>query len=223
MEFFNCKKKLEEKDQLKDNFMSIKNIKELENIVNSQLANKINKSTIENNELMIEINLENLEDVIQYLKSDDTCKFRQLIDIVGIDFPQEEKRFKLIYLLLSHENNSRIKISINFEPEKKVPSITKIFPSANWMEREVFDMYGVNFKDHPDLRRILTDYGFEGHPLRKDFPLTGHSEVRYSEDKKKVISEPVKLEQNYRNFDYESPWEGTKYIKDQSENNGKKN
>ena len=102
-------------------------------------------------------------------------------------------------------------------------SLTSVFPAANWMEREVFDMYGVNFKDHPDLRRILTDYGFEGHPLRKDFPLTGHSEVRYSEDQKKVISEPVKLEQNYRNFDYESPWEGTKYIKEEIENNDKKN
>ena len=217
MEFFNCKKKLEEKDQLKDNFMSIKNIKELENIVNSQLANKINKSTIENNELMIEINLENLEDVIQYLKSDDTCKFRQLIDIVGIDFPQEEKRFKLIYLLLSHENNIRIKVSISFEVEKKIPSITKIFPSANWMEREVFDMYGIKFMNHPDLRRILTDYGFKGHPLRKDFPLTGFNEVRYSEKDKKVIYEPVSLEQNYRNFDFQSPWEGTKYIKEAKE------
>ena len=101
--------------------------------------------------------------------------------------------------------------------------LTSIFPAANWMEREVFDMYGVNFKDHPDLRRILTDYGFEGHPLRKDFPLTGHTEVRYSEDEKKVIYEPVKLEQNYRNFDYESPWEGTKYIKEQTDNNDKKN
>ena len=122
-----------------------------------------------------------------------------------------------------------------FNPDKKIysrnsyfineneviSSLTSIFPSANWMEREVFDMYGVNFKDHPDLRRILTDYGFEGHPLRKDFPLTGHTEVRYSEDKKKVINEPVKLEQNYRNFDYESPWEGTKYIKEQTKNDKK--
>ena len=114
-------------------------------------------------------------------------------------------------------------LSYNITENEVIPSLTSIFPSANWMEREVFDMYGVNFKDHPDLRRILTDYGFEGHPLRKDFPLTGHTEVRYSEDKKKVINEPVKLEQNYRNFDYESPWEGTKYIKELTKSNDKKN
>ena len=125
----------------------------------------------------------------------------------------------MIYLFLSHEFNKRILISSLINSNEVVPSLTKIFPSANWMEREVFDMYGINFKDHPDLRRILTDYNFEGHPLRKDFPLTGHTEVRYSEDKKKVINEPVKLEQNYRKFDYDSPWEGTKYIKEQSKNN----
>ena len=113
----------------------------------------------------------------------------------------------------------RIKISINFEIGKKIPTLTKIYPSANWMEREVFDMYGVEFIDHPDLRRILTDYNFEGHPLRKDFPLTGFNEVRYSEKEKKVVYEPVKLEQNYRDFDFDSPWEGTKYIKEIKEKN----
>ena len=136
---------------------------------------------------------------------------------------RREYGFEICYLFLSHENNLRIKIIINFNLDEKIPSITKLYPSANWMEREVFDMYGVNFKDHPDLRRILTDYGFEGHPLRKDFPLTGHTEVRYNEEQKKVIKEPVKLEQNYRNFDYESPWEGTKYIKEQTDENDKKN
>jgi NADH-quinone oxidoreductase subunit C len=193
--------------------MLIKNIQELEKVVNSELTSKILESTISFDELMIDVSSSNLIDIIQFLKIDETCKFRQLIDIAGADFPTEEKRFKLIYLLLSHENNLRIKISTSFEMGKKIKSLTKIFPSANWMEREVFDMYGVEFENHPDLRRILTDYNFEGYPLRKDFPLTGFKEVRYSEKDKKVIYEPVKLEQNYRNFDFQSPWEGTKYIK----------
>ena len=143
-----------------------------------------------------------------------TCKFKQLIDIVGVDFPNSENRFKIYYLLLSHENNLRMKLMVSFNLEEKIPSITKLYPSANWMEREVFDMYGIKFKNHPDMRRILTDYGFVGHPLRKDFPLTGFNEVRYSEKEKKVIYEKVKLEQDYRNFDFESPWEGTKYLKE---------
>ena len=198
---------------------------EIEKIINSDLSTKIQNSFIENDELMIEIDENELIEVIQFLKTNDKCKFRQLIDIAGVDYPDNEKRFKLIYLFLSHENNIRIKLSINFEANQLINSITKIFPSANWMEREVFDMYGIKFKNHPDLRRILTDYGFKGHPLRKDFPLTGFNEVRYSEKEKKVIYEPVKLEQNYRNFDFESPWEGTNYLKNinNTEKNGKKN
>jgi NADH-quinone oxidoreductase subunit C len=194
-------------------------LKELEKLVNSELTSKIKKSSINFNELLIETSEEELINAIFFLKSNDKLKFRQLIDIAGVDYPEEEKRFKLVYLLLSHEKNIRIKISINFEIEKKIPTITKIYPSANWMEREVFDMYGIEFTGHPDLRRILTDYNFEGHPLRKDFPLTGFNEVRYSEKEKKVIYEPVKLEQNYRDFDFESPWEGTQYIKESSKKN----
>ena len=203
----------------------VENLKILEKLINSELSSKIKNSSIENNELLIEISDSDLIEVVQFLKTNEKCKFRQLIDIAGVDFPDEEKRFKLIYLFLSHEYNQRIKLSFNFEVNQLINSITKIFPSANWMEREVFDMYGVKFKNHPDLRRILTDYGFKGHPLRKDFPLTGFNEVRYSEKEKKVVYEPVKLEQNYRNFDFESPWEGTNYIKqlNKDEKDGKKN
>ena len=192
------------------------NLQKIEKIINSELASKVQQSVIINEELTVEVNVNDLIEVVQFLKSNDKCKFRQLIDIAGVDYPDKEKRFQLVYLFLSHENNIRIKIVIKFQPKESINSLTKIFPSANWMEREVFDMYGIKFKNHPDLRRILTDYGFKGHPLRKDFPLTGFNEVRYSEKEKKVIYEPVKLEQNYRNFDYESPWEGTKYIKEQS-------
>jgi len=198
--------------------MQIK-LNELEKLVNSKLTSKIKKTTVSFNELLVETTEEELINVIFFLKSDDSLRFRQLIDIAGVDYPEEEKRFNLVYFLLSHEKNIRIKISINFEIGKKIPTLTKIYPSANWMEREVFDMYGIEFTDHPDLRRILTDYNFEGHPLRKDFPLTGFNEVRYSEKEKKVIYEPVKLEQNYRDFDFESPWEGTKYIKEIKEKN----
>ena len=191
-------------------------VNDLEQTVNSGLSTAVKKSEIKLDQLFVDVDVEDLTSTILFLKTNNKCRFKQLIDITAVDYPEYEKRFKIVYLLLSHENNLRIIININIDEKIKVPSITKIFPSANWMEREVFDMYGISFADHPDLRRILTDYGFEGHPLRKDFPLTGHNEVRYNEEEKKVIYEPVKLEQNYRNFDYESPWEGTKYIKDQS-------
>ena len=192
------------------------NLEDLEKKINSELTTKIQESKIKHNQLYVTINPEDLLDVILLLKANKNIKFRQLIDITAVDYPENQKRFKIVYLLLSHEFNQRIILSYFISENEKISSLTKIFPSANWMEREIFDMYGIKFNNHPDLRRILTDYGFEGHPLRKDFPLTGHNEVRYSEDKKKVIYEPVKLEQNYRNFDYESPWEGTKYIKDQT-------
>ena len=192
------------------------NLEDLEKKINSELTTKIKESKIKHNQLYVTINSEDLLDVILLLKTNKNIKFRQLVDITAVDYPESQKRFKIVYLLLSHEFNQRIILSYFISENEKISSLTKIFPSANWMEREVFDMYGIKFNDHPDMRRILTDYGFEGHPLRKDFPLTGHNEVRYSEDEKKVIYEPVKLEQNYRNFDYESPWEGTKYIKDQT-------
>jgi len=191
-------------------------VNDLEKTVNSSLTTTIKKSEIKFNQLAIDIELDDLISTILFLKINIKCKFKQLIDITAVDYPSKEKRFKLVYLLLSHENNLRILINIHISEKDEAPTISKIFPSANWMEREVFDMYGIFFKDHPDLRRILTDYGFEGFPLRKDFPLTGHTQVRYSEDSKKVISEPVKLDQDYRDFDFESPWEGTKYISEES-------
>ncbi len=191
-------------------------LSDIEKKINSELTTKINDSKINHNQLYLNIDNEDLLEVNLFLKTNKNTKFRQLIDITAVDYPENLKRFKMVYLLLSHEFNKRVIISCLINENELVQSLTKIFPGANWMEREVFDMYGVKFKDHPDLRRILTDYGFEGHPLRKDFPLTGHNEVRYNEEEKKVIYEPVKLEQNYRNFDYESPWEGTKYIKKQT-------
>ena len=194
-------------------------VNDLERIVNSGLTTSVKKSEINFKQLFVDVNVENLTSTILFLKTNDKCRFKQLIDITAVDYLGREKRFKVVYLLLSHENNLRIIINVHIDERVIVPSIAKIFPSANWMEREVFDMYGVSFKGHPDLRRILTDYGFEGYPLRKDFPLTGHTEVRYSEAKKKVISEPVKLDQEYRDFDFESPWEGTKYIRQEEEKN----
>ena len=199
------------------------NLINLEKKINSELTTKIKKTEIKHKQLYINIEKENLISVTIFIKSNENTKSRQLIDVTVVDYPENSQRFKVVYLFLSHEFNQRIVLSYLINENEVIPSLASIFPAANWMEREVFDMYGVKFKDHPDLRRILTDYGFEGHPLRKDFPLTGHTEVRYNEDQKKVINEPVKLEQNYRNFDYESPWQGTKYIKDQSDKNDKKN
>ena len=200
------------------------NLIDLEKKINSELTTKIKKSEIKHNQLYLNIETADIIDVSLFIKNNKNTKFRQLIDITVVDYPEKIKRFKVVYLFLSHEFNQRIILNYLINENEVIPSLTSIYPAANWMEREVFDMYGVKFKDHPDLRRILTDYEFEGHPLRKDFPLTGHTEVRYSEDQKKVINEPVKLEQNYRNFDYESPWEGTKYIKNQTDQeNDKKN
>ena len=203
----------------------MKTLIDLEKKINSELTTKIKESKIIFEQLYLTIENEDLIDVSLFLKTNKDTKFRQLIDVTSVDYPQNTKRFKMIYLFLSHEFNQRIIVNFLINENELISSLTKIFPAANWMEREVFDMYGIKFKHHPDLRRILTDYGFKGHPLRKDFPLTGFNEVRYSEKDKKVIYEPVKLEQNYRNFDFESPWEGTNYIKEikNSEKDGKKN
>jgi len=160
-------------------------VKDLEQTVNSGLTTAIKKSFVKFEQLFIHIDVEDLSSTILFLKTNEKCRFKQLIDITAVDYLQKEKRFRIVYLLLSHENNLRIVVNVDLEEDNVVPSIIKIFPSANWMEREVFDMYGISFKNHPDLRRILTDYDFKGYPLRKDFPLTGHTEVRYDEGKKK--------------------------------------
>ena len=186
----------------------MKNLVDLEKKVNSELTTKIKSSKIKHNQLYLNIDPDDLLEVILFLKNNDETRFRQLIDITAVDYPEKDKRFKLVYLLLSHEFNQRIIINFYINENEVVSTLTSIMPAANWMEREVFDMYGVKFKDHPDLRRILTDYGFEGHPLRKDFPLTGFVELRYDETKKKVSYSKVKLTQDYRNFDFLSPWEG---------------
>ena len=168
-------------------------LSDLEKKINSELTTKINDSKIVHEQLYLSIDNEDLLDVILFLKTNKDTKFKQLIDITAVDYPENSKRFKMVYLFLSNQFNQRVIISSLINENEVVSSLTKIFPSANWMEREVFDMYGIKFKDHPDLRRILTDYGFEGHPLRKDFPLTGHNEVRYSEDEKKLFMNLLNL------------------------------
>ena len=171
------------------------------------------------NQLQISISTNQILDVVDFIKNDEACEFRQITDIAGVDFPDRQKRFEVIYHFLSFKHNSRLRIKIIIGEDESIPSITTIFPAANWFEREAFDMYGIQFKDHPDLRRILTDYGFEGYPLRKDFPLSGNVEIRYDEIDKKIIHEPVNLQQDFRSFDIQSPWEGTNYLKEDKKNN----
>ena len=186
-------------------------------------AIKINCNPIEIsddfNQLQISISADQILDVVDFIKNDEACEFRQITDIAGVDFPDRQKRFEVIYHFLSFKHNSRLRIKIIIGEDESIPSITSIFPAANWFEREAFDMYGIQFKDHPDLRRILTDYGFEGYPLRKDFPLSGNVEIRYDEIDKKIIHEPVNLQQDFRSFDIQSPWERTSYLKEEKNNN----
>ncbi|WP_135503462.1 NADH-quinone oxidoreductase subunit C [Roseovarius aestuariivivens] len=163
-------------------------------------------------ELTVEVALANIVGLVEFLKTDATCRFSTLVDITAVDYPERAKRFDVVYHFLSMYQNQRIRLRLAAREEDLVPSITGIHPSANWFEREVFDMFGILFSGHPDLRRILTDYGFRGFPLRKDFPTTGYTEVRYDEEQKRVIYEPVKLVQEYRQFDFMSPWEGADYI-----------
>ena len=167
---------------------------------------------VKNGELNISVAPSNIASFVEFLRSDNRCKFSTLVDITGVDYPDRIKRFDVVYHLLSMYQNHRIRLKISIRENEAVHSIVSVHPSANWFEREVFDMFGILFRDHPDLRRILTDYGFQGFPLRKDFPTTGYNEVRYDEVQKKVVYEPVSLTQEYRQFDFMSPWEGAEYI-----------
>ncbi len=187
-------------------------MEDLKDHIKTQLADAVNAASIENGELTIEARRAEITTVISFLRDDPICKFSSLIDICGVDYPSRERRFDVVYHMLSMAHNTRIRIKVSTDETVPVHSVTSLFPNANWYEREAFDMYGILFDEHPDLRRILTDYGFEGYPLRKDFPLSGFVEVRYDEERKSVVYEPVNLPQEYRSFDFMSPWEGAKYI-----------
>jgi NADH-quinone oxidoreductase subunit C len=177
-----------------------------------KLGDKIAKAEIAYGELTVTVAGEDIVDVVSFLRDDPACQFISIIDVSGADYPSREKRFDVVYHLISYRHNCRIRIKVQTDEVTPVPSVIGVFPTANWFEREAYDLYGVLFSGHPDLRRILTDYGFEGHPLRKDFPLSGFVEVRYDEEQKRVVYEPIKLPQEFRNFDFLSPWEGTDYV-----------
>ncbi|MCZ0963543.1 NADH-quinone oxidoreductase subunit C [Paracoccus benzoatiresistens] len=163
-------------------------------------------------ELTVTSTLSSIVDLIEFLRSDSSCRFSTLVDITAVDHPERPQRFDMVWHLLSMYQNQRIRVKVAIREDEIVPTLTRVYPCANWLEREVFDMFGILFSGHPDLRRILTDYGFSGYPLRKDFPTTGYVEVRYDESEKRVIYEPVRLTQEYRQFDFLSPWEGAKYV-----------
>lgn len=180
--------------------------------VAEKLDADIEESVIAYGELTLTVKAADIIDVLTFLRDDVQCQFVSFIDAAGVDYPQRRKRFDVVYHLLSPRQNLRISVKINTDEDTPVPSVTSVYPGADWFEREAYDMYGILFSGHPDLRRLLTDYGFEGHPLRKDFPLTGFVEVRYDDEQKRVIYEPVELKQEFRNFDFLSPWEGTEYV-----------
>ncbi|AXS40387.1 NADH-quinone oxidoreductase subunit C [Breoghania sp. L-A4] len=187
-------------------------LQELGEHIAAVLGDKLDGFALRYGELTLEAPALAIIEVVRFLRDDTRCQFVNLIDICGVDWPARPKRFDVVYHFLSPKQNLRIRVKIQADEETPVPSIMPVFPSADWFERETYDMYGVLFSGHPDLRRLLTDYGFDGHPLRKDFPLTGFVEVRYDDEQKRVVYEPVSLNQEFRNFDFLSPWEGTDYV-----------
>lgn len=187
-------------------------LKDLGEHIVSNIGDGVVDFNVAYNELTLNAHRDHIVKILGFLRDDTACKFIQLSDVCGVDYPDRQLRFDVVYHLLSMKHNQRIRVKVQTDEEMTVPSVVGVFPSANWYERETWDMYGIMFAGHPDLRRLLSDYGFQGHPLRKDFPLTGYVEVRYSEEERRVIYEPVKLAQEYRSFDFMSPWEGAKYI-----------
>jgi NADH-quinone oxidoreductase subunit C len=185
---------------------------ELEALIEGQLGDDLLAATVAHGELSITVPATTLPRVLQWLRDDPSTLFKELVDVCGVDYPDRPQRFDVVYHLLSMHHNQRIRVRVLTDEATPVPSVTGLFRSAGWFEREAWDMYGIMFADHPDLRRLLTDYGFEGHPLRKDFPLTGYVEMRYDEEQQRVIYEPVKLRQDFRNFDFLSPWEGAQEL-----------
>ncbi|HLJ63451.1 MAG TPA: NADH-quinone oxidoreductase subunit C [Stellaceae bacterium] len=183
-------------------------LKDLGELLAAQFPEGVSATAIAHGELMVTVSSSSLLDVLHFLRDDPRCLFKALMDLCGVDYPDRPKRFDIVYNLLSLKHNARIRVKLETDEETPVPSAVSIYPAAGWFEREAWDFFGVYFSDHPDLRRLLTDYGFEGHPLRKDFPLTGYVEVRYDEDQKRVVYDPVSLKQEFRSFDFLSPWEG---------------
>ena len=187
-------------------------LKELEELIATALPNEVTASGIANGELSVSVRSDAIVKVLTFLRDDANCHFKVLMDVCGADYPDREERFDVVYNLLSMTHNLRVRVKVRTDEKKPVPSVVSVFNSANWWEREAWDMFGIYFSGHPDLRRIMTDYGFEGHPLRKDFPLTGYVELRYDDEQKRVVYEPVKLTQEFRNFDFLSPWEGVQRV-----------
>lgn len=192
--------------------MSEEALGELSGYIKERLGDAIEEAKLAYGELTLSVPVTSLISVLTFLRDDVQCQFVNLTDISGVDYPQRANRFDVVYQLMSPRQNQRIRVKVQSDEDTLVPSAVSVFVGAEWYERETYDMYGVLFSGHPDLRRLLTDYGFEGHPLRKDFPLTGFVEVRYSDELKRVIYEPVELRQEFRNFDFLSPWEGTEYV-----------
>ncbi|NVJ71119.1 MAG: NADH-quinone oxidoreductase subunit C [Alphaproteobacteria bacterium] len=192
--------------------MTDKALKSLGDHIATSLENEVISTSVAFGELTVVARAEHVQKVLTFLRDDQECMFKQLTDLCGADYPERIRRFDVVYHLLSVQLNQRIRVKVETDADTPVPSAIDVFPAANWYEREAWDMYGIFFADHPDLRRMLTDYGFQGHPLRKDFPLTGFVECRYSEEEKRIVYEPVKLKQEFRNFDFMSPWESAQYV-----------